>query len=106
VSPRAGDAYVLKLIIHDWPDDEAAAILRNVRTAAGANATLLLVELVIPEHDRDFTGKWADLEMLLMGNARERTAAEYATLLERSGFKMTRVVPTASPFSLVEAKPN
>jgi C-methyltransferase len=103
--PPGGDAYVLKHVIHDWPDDEAVQILRNLRAASEANTTVLLVELVIPEHDREFIGKWADLEMLLGANGRERTAAEYRALLGRSGFKMTRVVPTASPFSLVEAKP-
>ena len=63
--PAGGDTYVLKHIIHDWPDDEAVVILRKLRAACGAAATVLLVELVIPGHDRDFIGKWADLEMLL-----------------------------------------
>jgi hypothetical protein len=102
--PAGGDVYVLKNIIHDWPDDKAVQILRNVRAAAGPRATLLLVELVIPEHDRDFPGKWADLEMLLNLSARERTAAEYRNLLTQAGFRMTRLVPTASPLSLVEAR--
>jgi C-methyltransferase len=102
--PGDGDAYVLKNIIHDWPDDKAVQILRNVRAAAGPQATVLLVELVIPDHDRDFPGKWADLEMLLNLAARERTAAEYRNLLSRAGFQMTRVVQTASPLSLVEAR--
>ena len=61
-------------------------------------------KLVIPDHDRDFIGKWADLEMLLGVDGRERTTAEYRTLLERAGLEMTRVIPTASPFSLIEAK--
>jgi C-methyltransferase len=102
--PTGGDVYILKNIIHDWPDAKAVQILRNVRAAAGPNATVLLVELVIPDHDRDFPGKWADLEMLLNLAARERTAAEYRNLLHRSGFHVTRVVPTASPLSLVEAR--
>jgi C-methyltransferase len=102
--PAGGDAYVLKNIIHDWPDEKAVQILRNVRAAAGRRATVLLVELVIPDHDRDFPGKWADLEMLLNLAARERTAAEYRNLLSRAGFEMTRLVPTASPLSLVEAR--
>jgi C-methyltransferase len=102
--PAGGDAYVLKNIIHDWPDEKALQILRNVRAAAGRRATVLLVELVIPDHDRDFPGKWADLEMLLNLAARERTAAEYRNLLSRAGFEMTRLVPTASPLSLVEAR--
>ena len=49
------------VIIDDCPDGQAVAILRNVRVAAGADATVLLVEMVLPEHDRDFTGKWVDL---------------------------------------------
>ena len=103
--PSGGDAYVLKWIIHDWPDEQAVAILRNVRVAAGADAMVLLVETVLPEHDRDFAGKWADLEMLLDANGRERDAAEYRDLLRQAGFRMTRVVQTASPFSVVEATP-
>ena len=102
--PRGGDAYILKNIIHDWPDEKAVQILRNVRTAAGLRATVLLVELVIPKHDRDFPGKWVDLEMLLNLGARERTAAEYRDLLSQAGFQMTRVVRTASPLSVVEAR--
>jgi C-methyltransferase len=102
--PSGGDAYVLKNIIHDWPDEKAVQILRNVRAAAGPRATVLLVELVIPDHDRDFPGKWADLEMLLNLAARERTAAEYRKLLSQAGFRMTRVVQTASPLSVVEAR--
>jgi O-methyltransferase/methyltransferase family protein len=103
--PRGGDAYVLKNIIHDWPDEKAIQILRNVRAAADPQATLLLVELVIPRHNRDFPGKWADLEMMLNLGARERTAAEYRDLLSQAGFRMTRVVQTASPLSVVEAIP-
>jgi hypothetical protein len=102
--PSGGDAYILKNIIHDWPDDKAVQILRNVRAAAGSQAAVLLVELVIPQHDRDFPGKWVDLEMLLNLGARERTADEYRALLSQAGLQMTRVVQTASPLSVVEAR--
>jgi C-methyltransferase len=102
--PGGGDAYVLKNIIHDWSDDQAVQILRNVRAAAGPRAVVLLIEFVIPEHDRDFPGNWVDLEMLLNLAARERTAAEYRDLLSRAGLRMTRVVQTASPLSVVEAR--
>lgn len=102
--PGGGNAYILKNIIHDWPDDQAVHILRNVRAVAAPGTTVLLIELVIPEHDRDFPGKWADLEMLLNLGSRERTAAEYRELLSQAGFRMTRVVRTAAPLSVVEAK--
>lgn len=100
---EGGDAYVLKNVIHDWPDDHAVKILGNVRNAARSGSHVLLVEYVIPGHDREFVGKWADLEMLLVAGARERTAAQYGRLLSRAGFRLTRVVPTASPISVVEA---
>jgi C-methyltransferase len=103
--PSGGDAYVLKNVIHDWPDEQAVAILRNVRAAAGADAKVLLVETVLPEHDRDFAGKWVDLEMLVHANGRERNAAECRELLRQAGFRMNRVVQTSSPFSVVEATP-
>jgi hypothetical protein len=99
--PDGGDVYVLKNVIHDWPDDDPVKILGNVRTAAGAGKHVLLVEFVIPRHGREFLGKWIDLGMLVL--AAGRTADEYGRLLDRAGFRMTRVVETASPFSIVEA---
>ncbi|WKG03857.1 methyltransferase [Mycolicibacterium sp. HK-90] len=100
--PAGADTYIMKNIIHDWPDDKALTILRNVREAAGPGTTLLLVEAVIPEHDREFLGKWTDMEMLIGIAARERTEDQYRKLYQQSGFRLTRIVPTASPFSLVE----
>jgi hypothetical protein len=102
--PEGGDLYVLKNIIHDWPDDRARQILKTVRAATRDGATLLLVECVIPPHDRDFVAKWMDLGMLVDNTGRERTGEEYPKLLQQSGFHMIRIVPTASPFSIVEAK--
>ncbi|MCV7287952.1 hydroxyneurosporene methyltransferase [Mycolicibacterium wolinskyi] len=102
--PEGADAYILKNIIHDWPDEQALTILRNVRAAAAPGTTLLLIEGVIPDHDREFIGKWTDMEMLIGIAARERTEADYRKLYEQAGFRLTRVVPTASPFSLVEGQ--
>ncbi|MGV0744001.1 methyltransferase [Mycolicibacterium sp. XJ870] len=100
--PGDADAYIMKNIIHDWPDEQALTILRNVRAAATPGTTLLLIEGVIPGHDREFIGKWTDMEMLIGIAARERTEADYRRLYEQAGFRLTQVVPTASPFSLVE----
>jgi C-methyltransferase len=102
--PEGGDLYVMKNIIHDWPDDKARQILKIVRAATRDGATLLLVECVIPPHDRDFVAKWLDLGMLVENTGRERTAEEYQNLLQQSGFHMIRLAPTASPFSIVQAK--
>ncbi|MBO0676980.1 hydroxyneurosporene methyltransferase [Mycolicibacterium sp. S2-37] len=103
--PDGGDAYVLKNIIHDWQDEDAVRILRNIRTAIGAGGKLLLLEMVLPERADSFIGHLLDLEMLVAAGGRERTRAEYANLLSRSGFRLTRVVDTVTPLSIVEAEP-
>ncbi|WP_454787738.1 methyltransferase [Mycolicibacterium lutetiense] len=100
--PAGADAYLLKNIIHDWPDEDALTILRNVRAAATPGTTLLLIEAVIPDHDREFLGKWIDMEMLVGVAARERGEGDYRRLYQQAGFQLTRVVETASPFSVVE----
>lgn len=104
VIPAGGDVYVLKNVIHDWLDEDAERILRNVRAAAATGKHLVLVELVIPTHNRDNPGKWLDLDMFVSAAARERTAEEYRRLLGRAGFRLMRVVETASPFCLIEAE--
>jgi hypothetical protein len=103
--PEGGDAYLLKTIIHDWDEDSAIAILRSVRSAIVDGGKLLLIELVLPEGTPLHPGMLIDLEMLVTAGGRERTAAEYAELLARAGFRQTRVVPTAGPMSVVEAVP-
>jgi len=102
--PDGGGLYVPKNIIHDWPDDKALEILKTLGGATRKGATVLLVESVIPPHDREFPTKWLDLEILVANAGRERTAAEYQKLLQNTGFRMARVIPTDSPFSLVEAR--
>jgi hypothetical protein len=102
--PAGGDAYVLKHIIHDWDDDAASRILRNVRSAAADGAALLLVEGLIPENIDESLFKLTDMEMLLVNNGRERTAGEYRRLLDEAGFQMVGVVDTTSPMSIIEAR--
>ncbi|CNJ27790.1 O-methyltransferase [Mycobacterium tuberculosis] len=62
----------------------------------------MLCEFVIPDHDRDFHGKWVDIEMLVVAGACERTAQEYGRLLDQAGFRLNRVIDTVSPLSIVE----
>jgi hypothetical protein len=60
--------------------------------------------MVIPEGNVPHPGKMLDLEMLTSPGGLERTAGEYASLFERAGFRLSRIVPTTSPFSVIEAK--
>ncbi len=101
--PAGGDAYIMASIIHDWDDERAIAILKNCRLALSGRERLLLVEMVIPPGDAPFFGKLLDLEMLVVAGGRERTEAEYRALLAAADFRLTRVVPTHSLASVIEA---
>jgi hypothetical protein len=103
--PAGGDAYLLSHIIHDWDEQEIATILGKVRRAMKPDGRLLIVEMVLPGGDEPHLGKMLDMMMLLVPGGEERTPSEYATLLARSGFRLERVVPTASAVSVVDARP-
>ena len=100
--PRA-DLYLLMDLLHDWRDEDAARILASVRRAAHAGSRLLIIETLVPEAPGPHFGKTLDLIMLAVTGGRERTRAQYAELLGRSGFRLERVLPTQSEYSLVEA---
>jgi hypothetical protein len=101
--PAGHDAYLVSHIIHDWDDGENATILKNIREAMKPDGKLLIVEMVLPEGDEPHMGKMLDMMMMLVPGGEERTLSEYAELLEPNGFRVTRVVPTASAVSVVEA---
>jgi hypothetical protein len=103
--PEGGDAYLMKAILHDWKDDDALKILANIRSAIAPGGKLLLLESVLPERSSSDIGMLIDLEMLVAVGGEERTRAEWANLLDRAGFRLNRVVPTATPVSIVEATP-
>ena len=104
--PAGGDAYVLSHVIHDWSEERALTILRNCRAAMGPDGRLLIAEMVVPPGDEMHPAKMLDVLMLVInGPGMERTEAQYAELLDRAGFRLERVVPTASAVSIVEGRP-
>src|SRR5262249_39722037 len=103
--PEGADAYVLAQILHDWDDERCVAILRQVRRAMPSHGKLLIVELVLPEGNEPFFGKWLDLHMLVVVGGRERTVAEYARLFRSAGLELSRAVSTHAEQSVVEAVP-
>jgi hypothetical protein len=101
-SVPAADVYLLKAILHDWDDERARHILRNCRANADRGAKALIVEMVIVPGESSIA-ELMDLNMLVMLTGRERRADEYAALLDASGFRLDRVLPTHTPFSILEA---
>lgn len=101
--PAGADAYMMKHIIHDWDDERCIKILKNIHAVLPESGKVLIVEMVIAEGNEPHFGKIQDMEMLVSPGGVERTEAEYRELLAQAGFKLTRIVPTKSPLSIVEA---
>jgi len=113
--PRDADLYLLKWIVHDWPDDDCSAILRRCRDAITTSGRLIILERPLPEFAelaRDSASAWpavmADLQMLAMsgpGGFQERTDTQYEALLDASGFSLHDRLPLAAGFVAFIATP-
>ncbi|MFJ9851189.1 methyltransferase [Streptomyces sp. NPDC101150] len=101
--PEGGDVYVLKHVLHDWPDEDCRGILRTCHAAMSRGSRLLVIECVLPQGNAPHFGKTLDVAMMALLDGQERTAQEFATLLSDGGFRLTRVLPTAAFPSIVEA---
>jgi hypothetical protein len=102
--PAGGDLYLLSHIIHDWDEARCVRILEHCRKAKAPGGKVLIVEMVVPPPNVPHPAKMLDIVMLAIPGGRERTEEEYRTLLAKAGLTLTRVVPTHSPVSVIEAE--
>lgn len=98
-----GDLYLLKLILHDWTDAQCETILRSIRSAIRPGGHVAIVDAVLPEEAEPHPGFLMDLNMMVMTGGRERKASEFGALLDRTGFRLERVIPTPMPIGVVQA---
>jgi hypothetical protein len=98
--PKGGDAYIMKRTLHDWDDERCAKILANCRAAMSEKGMVLVVDAVIAPGNEPDRGKLLDMQMLVIGG-HERTKQDFATVFKDAGLKLTRLVPTKCPLSIV-----
>lgn len=113
--PAGSKLYLMSNIIHDWDDDRAKQILLNCRAAMGGDATLLLIEEIMPKHVTEApVSVSSDFSMLLLTGGRERTAMEFEELLAMVGLRLATVIPFEPSriysgrkpnFAIIECKP-
>ena len=103
--PAGSDAYIMKHIIHDWPDDLCIKILRACRKGVNPGGKLLVVDNVIQPGNDFAPGKFMDLQMLIFPGGCERTEKQFRELFAAAGWRLSRVIPTAVPESIVEGVP-
>jgi len=103
--PTTGDTYVLAQVLHDWPDDEARSILRQVADAVGPDGRVVIIERLDDEGDDADHHAHMSLLMLTLFGSRERTVAEYTALLADVGLRVDDV-RAASTLGLIVATPS
>ena len=102
--PAGADAYLLKHILHDWPDEDCLRILRAIRKAIPKKGRLLVFDaLLVPEAPP--WAFWLDVHMMILQDGKERTPDEFAELRAEAGFELVRALPTQSPVAILEARP-
>ena len=102
---RDGDVLNMRLILHDWSDEDSVAILSAIRKAIGsARVTVALVEMCVPSGTSDpvFQRGIMDLHMMCALQAKERTAEDWASLVGSAGYKLKGIIPTRGLFSVME----
>ncbi|MFZ5816886.1 MAG: methyltransferase [Bacillota bacterium] len=102
--PASFDAALLGRVLHNWGDDRALEILRNIAGALPPGGTVLVLEHLMDAPDpggRAFAAL-SNLNMLVMtGEGRERTGAEYEQLLRQAGLTPLGTLRTQGPLALV-----
>jgi SAM-dependent methyltransferase len=102
--PTGGDIYLLRHVIHDWQNEDAAKILSNCCKHMNPEGKVLVVETLIPNGDKPSFVKWLDLMMMIVGG-RERTLDEYIKLLAASGLQLINNISTSCDVSILECEP-
>ncbi|QCS10977.1 methyltransferase [Streptomyces clavuligerus] len=115
--PGGSDLYLMKSVLHDWPDDRAVTILRHCRAVLPPDGRVLIVEPVLPDVVPEAVGApgaavrglvyLSDLNMMVNVGGRERTRRDFEELCGRAGLRVVSSAPLAGAtrFSLVEAAP-
>jgi len=100
--PAGADAYIMKHIIHDWPDDLCLKILKACRKSVNSGGRLLVVDHVIQPGNDFSPSKFLDLQMLIFPSGCERTEKQFRHLFAAAGWQLNRIILTAAGDSIVE----
>ena len=99
----SADVYLMKMILHDWNDEECIKILSNIQRASPKGARIFIVEHIVPGPDKPHFSKLFDIHMLCALSGKERTEEEYSSLLQNSGFSYVQTYyPPSRSIGVIE----
>lgn len=89
---RGARVYFMHIVLHDWADDEAAQILRNIAAAMEKGYSRLLLQESLMADERPLARVTAlDIVMMASFSSAERTETQWNTLLANSGLKIVKI---------------
>ncbi|PYH88058.1 S-adenosyl-L-methionine-dependent methyltransferase [Aspergillus ellipticus CBS 707.79] len=85
--------YILKRILHNWPDKECRRILGHLRDAMAPHSILLIHDRVFPDGAAGLAQSdvSVDLAMMMLCGSMERSEAQFRTLFASVGLKLVKV---------------
>jgi predicted transcriptional regulator len=83
----SADLYIMKMILHDWNDDECIKILSNIHKSTSDKSKIFIVEHLVPDPSIPHFSKLFDIHMMCATTGRERTIEEYKSILSQSGWR-------------------
>lgn len=105
--PAGANCYVLKSILHNWTDEPAERLLRNVRAAMKPGSRVFSLDRNLNDEltGEDADAVRADLNMLVSYGAGERTVADTEKLLAKTGIRMVNVTKLTTGVTVIEGHP-
>lgn len=87
------EIYTIKWCLHDWDDDHATRILKNVRRSIRKSlvSRLVIFESVLSDGHVGRMSRYGDLNMMVAVGGRERSRIEWEQLAVLSGWKLNQV---------------
>lgn len=101
---KGAQAYYMRYILHDWPDEECRTILRHLKDAMQAGYSKILIhECVVADRNTPWQHTALDIYMTALLATQERTEREWRELLSSVGLSVTGIWSKGtSNLSLIE----
>lgn len=104
--PFSANVFVLKRILHDWNDEKALAILKNIRNVMQPDSRLYIVEGILDYSEDKKLLAAIDLALLTIFQGQERTKSEFEALITAAGLEVVSIKNLDSVICAIECKRN
>ncbi|PSK36562.1 Sterigmatocystin 8-O-methyltransferase [Elsinoe australis] len=104
---RNVDRFILRSILHDWPDEEAVQILQNLKPAMKLDSKIIIMDIIANSSGQSSLQQklstYMDLNMMMMYGAEERTEKKWQELVTKANMEIVHIItPEGSAVSLIE----